>query len=103
MQSPLADVVVGTQRAMSASESALFMDDRQRARLLTGLKIDRFQHDFRNVEYSEVEFDDRLGLPGLHVVKDRSSHASARRFFRRTCLANMIVSFGHCQATTRAT
>jgi sulfotransferase len=31
----------------------------------------RFAHDFENVEYSEPEFDARLGSPGLHDVSRR--------------------------------
>ncbi len=30
-----------------------------------------FPHDFENLEYSEPEFDEQLGLPGLHEVKRR--------------------------------
>jgi len=30
-----------------------------------------FSHDFENLEYSEPEFDEQLGLPGLHEVKRR--------------------------------
>lgn len=28
-----------------------------------------FEHDFENVEYSADEFDDMLGMPGLHTVR----------------------------------
>jgi sulfotransferase len=31
----------------------------------------QFPHDFENLEYSEPEFDEQLGLPGLHEVKRR--------------------------------
>lgn len=30
-----------------------------------------FPHDFENVEYDEAEFDERLGMPGLHRVAAR--------------------------------
>jgi sulfotransferase len=32
---------------------------------------DRFTHDFDHVEYDEPEFDDRIGMPGLHRVAAR--------------------------------
>jgi len=41
----------------------------------------RFAHDFENVEYSEPEFDARLGSPGLHDVSRR-----VRAFERQTVL-----------------
>ena len=27
-----------------------------------------FPHDFKNIDYAETEFDDRIGLPGMHSV-----------------------------------
>jgi sulfotransferase len=31
----------------------------------------RFEHDFEHIEFSQDEFDRRLGMPGLHTVKRR--------------------------------
>ncbi|RUL70415.1 sulfotransferase family protein [Dyella choica] len=39
------------------------------ARLYDFLGEAHFKHDFNNVEFSEDEFDRRLGMPGLHTVK----------------------------------
>lgn len=33
------------------------------------LGVDAFSHDFQNVEYEENEFDQKLGVKGLHTVK----------------------------------
>jgi len=30
---------------------------------------ERFQHDFRHVEFGTVAYDEKIGLPGLHTVK----------------------------------
>lgn len=35
------------------------------------LGLERFAHDFEHLEYEEVEFDARLGMPGLHRVGAR--------------------------------
>jgi sulfotransferase len=35
----------------------------------------RFVHDFDNVEYSAEEFDQQLGMPGLHTLKAQVRHA----------------------------
>ncbi|UYI49416.1 sulfotransferase [Vibrio natriegens] len=32
-------------------------------------QLDKFEHDFNNVEYEEGEFDEKLGVKGLHTVK----------------------------------
>jgi len=28
-----------------------------------------FEHDFENIEYNADEFDERVGMPGLHTVR----------------------------------
>jgi sulfotransferase len=33
------------------------------------LGVEAFSHDFKNVEYEESEFDQKLGVKGLHTVK----------------------------------
>jgi sulfotransferase len=38
-------------------------------RLYDFLKETSYEHDFDNVEYTQDEFDRRLGMPGLHTVK----------------------------------
>jgi sulfotransferase len=53
IQSPLADIVVGTQRAMSASDSALFIDDDQRARVLAGV----FSSFYSHLDLNHAVFD----------------------------------------------
>jgi sulfotransferase len=40
-------------------------------RLYELLREPPFRHDFENLEYNELEFDEQLGLPGLHEVKRR--------------------------------
>jgi sulfotransferase len=30
-----------------------------------------FEHDFDNVEYNASEFDERVGMPGLHTVRPK--------------------------------
>jgi sulfotransferase len=37
-----------------------------------------FPHDFENVEFDAIEFDRRLGTPGLHAV-GRRVHRQERR------------------------
>lgn len=32
---------------------------------------DYFEHDFENIEYNEEQFDENLGLPGLHKVRKK--------------------------------
>jgi sulfotransferase len=38
-------------------------------RLYEELGEPAFQHDFNNVEYEEKEYDDNLGMPGMHTVR----------------------------------
>jgi len=40
-----------------------------------------FAHDFENVEYTADEFDQRLGIPGLHTV-----HKKVQLKPRRSCI-----------------
>jgi len=35
----------------------------------------QFAHDFDNVEYSAEEFDQQLGMPGLHTLKTQVRHS----------------------------
>lgn len=42
------------------------------------LDIECFQHDFDNVEYSHDEFDNTLGVKGLHTVKNKVEFKSRR-------------------------
>lgn len=37
-----------------------------------------FEHDFDNVEYSAEEFDQQLGMPGLHTLKAQVRHSTRR-------------------------
>lgn len=37
-----------------------------------------FAHDFDNVEYSAEEFDQQLGMPGLHTLKTQVRHTPRR-------------------------
>ena len=41
------------------------------ARIYELIGEETFAHDFENLEYDEPEFDEQLGLPGLHKVRRR--------------------------------
>ena len=41
-------------------------------------RLDSFEHDFDNVEYDEGEFDENIGVKGLHTVKRKVEFKSRR-------------------------
>ncbi len=51
------------------------------AKLYAELDEPQFVHDIENVEYAEHEFDDQLGVPGLHSVRSKVDYKE-----RPTCL-----------------
>jgi sulfotransferase len=39
------------------------------------LSVPKFIHDFNSIEYSSVRYDEHVGLPGLHTVKNKITHS----------------------------
>ena len=50
-------------------ESLVKQPQQTMARLYKALGLTSFAHDFHDVEYSEPEYDHRIGLPGLHSTR----------------------------------
>ena len=43
--------------------------ERTLQRLYEELNVEPFAHDFGNVKYEEPDYDEQLGMPGLHTVR----------------------------------
>ncbi len=58
-------------------------------RLYEALGARWFDHDFEHVSYDEPDYDDMLGMPGMHRVREKvpSSKGSCRS--RRICSVNI--------------